>query len=143
MAAVVHLMSNNVYGIADIQGLIQLQTQHLAWVANRIPGHTEMDLAALPPKHGVTRDKGPSSSGGDTLHSDPKLNQAKSRPTGGPPKTSMERGHKFQQQHRRGEKLPYQSIRRASKTTAVWTRAPEHASETQYYHGDNPETQPH
>ena len=48
MAAVVHLMSNNLYGIADLQGLAQLQTQHIAWVAKRIPGNTEMDLAALP-----------------------------------------------------------------------------------------------
>ena len=48
MAAVVHLMSNKLYGIADLQGLPNLQKQHIAWVANRIPEHTEMDVAALP-----------------------------------------------------------------------------------------------
>ena len=129
------------YGVADLHGLIQLQntTHRLGGETNS--GKHRIGIGGTAPKHGRPGDQGPYSSSGDTLHFDTEQNQAKSRrPTGGPPETSMERGPRVQQQHRRGEKRPYQPIRRAIKTTPIWTRAPEHASDIQNVHGDNPQT---
>ena len=52
MAAVVHLMSNTLYGPAGLLGLSELQEKHLQWVVNRETDNKENLLATLPQKMG-------------------------------------------------------------------------------------------
>ena len=59
MAAVVHLMSNNLYGGTEPHGLSTLQKQHINWVANRNTDAKETLLATLPQQMGGDSESGP------------------------------------------------------------------------------------
>ena len=140
MAAVVHLMSNKLYGGTDLQELCILQ-ETAPMLGGEQNNRGQGDPARNPPaENGRTRNQGPGdSSSSHFVHFDTEQNPIENRrTTRGQCKTGMERRPRVQQQRQRSKKLPDEQRRSASQTTPIRTGASKHSSKTKNAYGHHP-----